>query len=173
MALFPVRLIAGTSTFRYARIMPDTLTPEERRRCMQSIRSGDTHPELAARRFLHSHGFRYRLHVPNLAGKPDIVLPRFRTVVFVHGCFWHSHSCGRGFLPKTRQEYWMPKLENTRRRDSRAKRSLKNAGWKVITLWECELKRPKIIRSRFAALLRTKRSLRRRTREQKVSNHGI
>lgn len=153
--------------------MADTLTPDQRRRCMQSIRSGDTRPEFAARRFLHSHGFRYRLHVNNLVGKPDIVLPRFRTVVFVHGCFWHSHSCGRGFLPKTRREYWIPKLARTRRRDSWAERSLKKAGWTVITLWECELKKPDLIRRRFDALLRRRRYRRWGTKRRKASNRRI
>src|SRR6266567_4811503 len=95
--------------------MTDTLTRAQRRQCMQAIRSQNTQPELIARRFLHRLGFRYRLHVEGLPGKPDIVLPRFKTVIFVHGCFWHSHTCARSVTPKTRSDYWIPKLANTRK----------------------------------------------------------
>jgi DNA mismatch endonuclease, patch repair protein len=136
--------------------MPDTLTSDQRRRCMQSIRSQDTRPELIARRFLHRLGFRYRLHVANMIGKPDIVLPRFKTVIFVHGCFWHGHTCARSVVPKTRSDYWIPKLANTRKRDMRSKRLLKKEGWRVITLWECELSDHRTIAKRCRPLLLSK-----------------
>jgi DNA mismatch endonuclease (patch repair protein) len=112
--------------------MADNLTPEDRRRNMQAIRSSDTKPELVVRRFLHSHGFRFRLHVSSLPGNPDIVLPRYRTVVFVNGCFWHSHSCGRAVPPATRESYWIPKLERTIRRDRQNAAKLRATGWQVI-----------------------------------------
>jgi DNA mismatch endonuclease, patch repair protein len=138
--------------------MPDTLTLDQRRRCMQSIRSHDTEPEMIARRFLHRLGFRYRLHVAALPGKPDIVLPRYRTAIFVHGCFWHHHGCGLSVLPKTRLDYWIPKLASTRKRDLRSNRSLKREGWRVITIWECELKNFRALARRCRPLLLLKRS---------------
>ena len=144
--------------------MPDTLTKEQRRRCMQSIRSHDTQPELLVRRYLHRLGFRFRLHVPNLAGKPDIVLPRFKTAIFVHGCFWHGHTCARGVVPKSRPEYWVPKLNNTRNRDIQSKDSLKRTGWRVITFWECELKNYRTLANRCRQLLLLKKeSLRKKS----------
>ena len=91
--------------------MPDNLTPEQRRRTMQSIQSKNTKSELRTRSFLHALGFRFRLHDKSLPGKPDIVLKKHRTAIFVHGCFWHQHGCARSVFPKTNQIYWIPKLE--------------------------------------------------------------
>lgn len=109
---------------------------------MSRIRAKDTKPEMLVRKFLFSQGFRYRLHDKKLPGKPDIVLPRYLTVIFVHGCFWHGHDGCRYFVvPKTRTEWWMNKLSNNRANDKKAVSKLQEAGWKVIELWECELKK--------------------------------
>lgn len=108
---------------------------------MRRVKSTDTAPEMAVRRALHAAGLRYRLHQANLPGKPDVVLPRFKTVVLVHGCFFHSHpGCGRARIPATRQDYWIPKLARNAERDRRNTDTLTAAGWKVRIVWECELK---------------------------------
>lgn len=121
--------------------MPDIVTPETRSRMMSGIRGRDTKPELAVRRYLHSRGLRYRLHVRELPGRPDIVLPRHRTVVFVHGCFWHRHEgCRFAYTPKSRQEFWLPKLEGNAARDARDQQQLRDLGWRVEVVWECELR---------------------------------
>jgi len=122
--------------------MPDKLTPTQRSRQMSRIRSKNTAPELTVRRTLHRLGYRFRLHGPKLPGKPDLVFPGRRAVIFVHGCFWHQHpdpACKRAFQPKTRSEYWQPKLEENRRRDARNRATLEAAGWRVLELWECQL----------------------------------
>lgn len=111
---------------------------------MSRIRSKDTKPEMLVRRFLHAHGFRYRLHVKHLPGKPDIVLPKYKTVIFVHGCFWHGHEGCRYFVvPKTRTEWWLDKINSNVGNDAAKRVLLKEAGWDVIQIWECELKRNK------------------------------
>ena len=106
---------------------------------MRRIRSGGTLPELRVRRALHSLGYRFRLHRKDLPGKPDIVLPRHKVIVFVHGCFWHQHAgCIDGKLPKTRQEYWLPKLRRNVERDQQVQNALRELGWTVVTVWDCE-----------------------------------
>lgn len=105
---------------------------------MAAVRSSDTQPEVVVRSVLHSMGLRFRLHVRSLPGSPDIVLKRHGTVVFVHGCFWHGHSCSRGKPPATRQDFWLPKLEKNRLRDKRTIAELRRLGWRVVTVWECE-----------------------------------
>lgn len=118
----------------------DTLSPAERSARMALVRSGDTKPELAVRRVVHGLGFRYRLHVSSLPGKPDLVFARLRKVLFVHGCFWHRHRhCALARLPKSRLEFWLPKLQENRRRDLRNIRRLRRAGWQVQVVWECEI----------------------------------
>ena len=108
---------------------------------MSRIRSKDTKPEMIVRRFLFKNGFRYRLHVKNLPGKPDIVFPKYKTVIFVNGCFWHDHKGCRYFvLPKTRTEWWLEKVKATAARDKNSEIALQVLGWKVILVWECELK---------------------------------
>ena len=120
--------------------MPDIVTPERRSRMMSGIRGRDTRPELAVRRYLHSQGLRYRLHVRDLPGRPDIVLPRHRTVVFVHGCFWHRHNgCRFAYTPKSRADFWLPKLEGNVVRDARDQRRLRDLGWRIAVVWECEV----------------------------------
>ncbi|MBU2704074.1 DNA mismatch endonuclease (patch repair protein) [Sporomusaceae bacterium BoRhaA] len=124
--------------------MTDVFTPEKRSEVMGKIRSRDTKPEEMVRKWLFFNGFRYRKNVSNLPGKPDIVLPRYRTVVFVNGCFWHAHEGCRLFVvPKTRREWWLEKLGGNRARDERNMRLLREAGWNVVIVWECALKNKK------------------------------
>lgn len=118
----------------------DTISPEQRSALMSRIRGKDTKIELEVRHALHALGFRYRLGGAGLPGRPDIVLPKYRTVVFVHGCFWHGHNCHLFRLPKTRTEFWEKKIEANRVRDQRVAHELESQGWKVETLWECELR---------------------------------
>jgi len=108
---------------------------------MSRIKGKDTKPEMLVRKFLHAQGFRYRLHVKNLPGKPDIVLPKYKTVIFIHGCFWHGHEhCKYYVIPKTRTEWWVNKINSNIANDTKAVAALKEEGWKIITLWECQLK---------------------------------
>lgn len=108
---------------------------------MSQIKGKNTKPEMLVRKFLFSKGFRYLLHVKNLPGKPDIVLPKYKTVIFVHGCFWHGHEgCKYFVVPKTRTEWWLNKINTNKANDQKAIVLLKKAGWKIITPWECELK---------------------------------
>ena len=133
--------------------MSDVHTTEQRRFNMSRIRGKDTKPEMLVRSYLHAQGLRYRLHVKDLPGKPDIVLPKYRTVIFVHGCFWHCHEGCRYFVvPKTRTEFWMQKIGRNVANDLRQQSELVAAGWKVLTVWECSLK-PKERESTLAALL--------------------
>ena len=121
--------------------MSDTHTPEVRSYNMSRIRSNDTKPELKVRKYLFSRGFRYRKNIRDLPGCPDIVLPKYRTVIFVQGCFWHMHNCGRFRWPSTNKEYWERKIHNNVERDHTKKEQLQSLGWKVLEVWECELKR--------------------------------
>jgi len=124
---------------------PEKLFPgvtEGRRRNMRANRSKDTKPELMVRRKLHAMGYRFRLHGAKLPGKPDIVFPARKKAIEVYGCFWHGHGCsGIGQLPKSRPEYWLPKIASNRDRDARNIRNLKKMGWRVLVLWECEVRR--------------------------------
>ena len=109
---------------------------------MSRIRSKDTKPEMLVRRYLHKQGFRYRLHVMNLLGKPDMVLPKYKIVIFIHGCFWHGHEgCKYYVIPKTRTEWWLNKIKKNITNDIKAAEELKNHSWRVLTIWECELKK--------------------------------
>ena len=121
--------------------MADRITEEKRRRVMQAVKSKDTGPELAVRRIMHKLGYRYRLHKKGLPGRPDLVFARRKKVIFVHGCFWHGHDCRYGRPPESRREYWLPKLERNRERDRENKAELESLGWKVLTVWECQIKR--------------------------------
>jgi DNA mismatch endonuclease (patch repair protein) len=120
----------------------DTRSPQQRRRIMQSVKQKDTTPELVVRRLLHGAGYRYRLHRKGLPGRPDIVFGKRRKVIFVHGCFWHAHGCSKGQAPKSKLDYWGPKLAQNVERDARNVRDLVNAGWQVLTIWECETRDP-------------------------------
>ena len=120
---------------------------------MSRIGTKNTAPELVVRRLLHSLGYRYRLHRKDLPGTPDIVLPRLRKAIFVHGCFWHAHGCRIGQLPKSRLEYWEPKLGRNKTRDAEKSEALRNAGWDVLTLWQCEIKDSTLLDERLRAFL--------------------
>ena len=117
--------------------MGDVYDAKTRRRVMQSIRKTDTKPERLVRSVLHKMGFRFRLYRRDLPGVPD-VLPRHGVVVFVHGCFWHQHTCSLGKLPKSNRPYWVPKLRGNKRRDHANEQALREEGWDVVTIWECE-----------------------------------
>lgn len=121
--------------------MADVHTKQQRSYNMSRIKAKDTKPEMLVRRFLHAHGFRYRLHDKKLPGKPDIVLPRYKTVIFIHGCFWHGHTnCKYFTMPKTRTEWWTEKINRNKLNDRQAQQLLKNEGFIIFTIWECDLK---------------------------------
>lgn len=120
--------------------MVDRLTPDQRRLNMSRVRAKDTRPEMIVRRLLHSLGFRFRLHRRDLPGRPDIVLPRYRAAIFVHGCFWHGHDCSLFRMPTTRTEFWAAKIAANRRRDGDAVSGLRDAGWRSLLIWECALR---------------------------------
>ena len=119
--------------------MSDRVAPEVRSRMMAAVRGKNTLPEKAVRKVLYSTGYRYRLHRRDLPGSPDIVLPRYRTVVFVHGCFWHGHNCPRGRRPASRVEFWSKKIDGNIVRDRRNQAALRSTGWHVFVIWECTL----------------------------------
>ena len=122
----------------------DKLTKEQRHRCMSAVKGKNTKPEIVVRKFLFSRGFRYRLNHPRLPGHPDIVLKKYRTCIFVNGCFWHGHEgCQYYRLPKTNVDFWRNKIERNKARDKEEQRKLAGMGWHCITVWECQLK-PKV-----------------------------
>nr|WP_084032769.1 DNA mismatch endonuclease Vsr [Chelativorans sp. J32] len=134
--------------------MPDRLSPVERSAHMRRIRKVDTKPELAVRRIAHRLGYRFRLHRADLPGTPDLVFPRLRKVILVHGCFWHQHpGCSLARAPKSRLEYWLPKLARNQERDIQALAALQHLGWDVLVLWECEAAAGEAIRPRIASFL--------------------
>lgn len=120
--------------------MTDVLTPEQRKLNMSRIRSKDTKPEMLIRRGLHARGLRYKLHDRTLQGRPDLAFPKYKTVIFIHGCFWHSHGCNLSKQPATRQDFWMAKLTSNAERDHKAILSLQRAGWRTLVIWECALR---------------------------------
>lgn len=120
--------------------MSDIFTKKKRSEIMSRIGGKNTLPELAVRSWLHKMGFRFRLHSKKMPGKPDIVLSKYQTVIFVQGCFWHAHNCKYGRLPKSNLMFWQPKLEKNKSRDEQNFLKLKKMGWKVIVLWECSIR---------------------------------
>lgn len=121
--------------------MADVMTPEQRSRCMAAIKGKDTKPEMIVRKYLFSRGLRFRVQVKKLQGTPDIVLPKYKIVVFVNGCFWHGHEGCKYFrLPKSNVEFWREKIERNIERDKESMKALFDLGWKVIRVWECELR---------------------------------
>ena len=128
----------------------DTLTHKQRSERMSKVRGVDTKPEILVRRLIHGMGYRYRLHVKSLPGRPDLVFPSRQKVVFVHGCFWHRHPdplCALARLPKSRLNFWRTKLEGNRVRDSRIEAKLRRLGWKVMVIWECQVNsRPRLVK---------------------------
>lgn len=127
----------------------DIVTPAKRSKMMSGIRGKNTKPELVVRSIAHRMGLRFRLHRRELPGRPDLVFPKHRTVVFVHGCFWHRHSCGLAAIPKTRTEFWLNKFAANVKRDRLHKAELKTLGWKVLDIWECETRVPEIVEKRL------------------------
>lgn len=135
--------------------MADTLTIAERSRLMAKIRGKNTRPEIAVRSLLHRAGYRFRIHVASLPGKPDIVLPKFRTVVFVHGCFWHRHKCCKASTtPKSHRKFWADKFTRNMANDKKHERQLRWLGWKVLTVWECQLGWPEHILDKIEIFLK-------------------
>lgn len=135
--------------------MADVFTAEKRSAVMARIRSKDTQPELAVRQALHALGYRFRLHDCRLPGRPDIVMHKYRLIVHVKGCFWHGHRCLKGRVPGDNRSYWRPKLEGNKARDRRNDRKLRVMGWRVVTIWECAVRKttPEQLRRKLAALV--------------------
>ena len=134
--------------------MADTFTPEQRSAVMARVKNRNTTPEKVVRSLLHNMGYRFRLHRKDLPGSPDIVLPRYKTVIFVHGCFWHGHNgCRRGARPTSNTEFWNVKIDRNIERDHLAVRELEKTGWRVFTLWQCEMKDMGVLRDRLHTFL--------------------
>ena len=123
--------------------MADNRTQQQRSETMRAVRGKDTGPEWFVRRLLHGQGYRYRLHDPDLPGKPDLVFASRGKVIFVHGCFWHAHGCRYGQAPKSKLDYWLPKLEANKGRDREKASQLRALGWSVLAVWQCETLAPK------------------------------
>ncbi|MDA8172204.1 MAG: DNA mismatch endonuclease Vsr [Nitrospiraceae bacterium] len=134
--------------------MKDTLSPEERSIRMSLVRSKDTKPEMRVRRLVHAMGYRYRLHVSDLPGHPDMVFPSRRKIIFVHGCFWHQHNCAMGArMPKSKIGFWKKKLEGNKKRDSEIMQRLKKDHWSVLVIWECQIKKTEALKARVKKFL--------------------
>ncbi len=135
-------------------MVTDVLTPTQRRYCMSRIRNKDTKPEMIVRRILYKLGYRYRLHVSHLPGKPDLVFSSRNKAIFVHGCFWHRHNCRFGkVVPETRKAFWTDKLEKNKARDKRNRAALRRRGWQVFVVWECQINRTDWITERLVSFL--------------------
>jgi DNA mismatch endonuclease (patch repair protein) len=132
----------------------DVLTPEQRSAMMARIRGKDTKPELLVRQMIHALGFRFRLHRRDLPGTPDIVFPRLRKIIFVHGCFWHRHQCRFAYTPKSNTEFWNRKFSANVERDSRSVGELRALGWRVFVVWECQTKEPSCLLVKIDRFLR-------------------
>jgi DNA mismatch endonuclease (patch repair protein) len=132
-----------------------TETPEQRSRIMRAVKGADTAPEMTVRRMVHAMGFRFRLHRADLPGKPDLVFPKLRKVIFVHGCFWHGHACKRGARePKANRVYWRTKIARNKTRDAESLPALGATGWRSAVVWECELKDPARVKRQLDRFLR-------------------
>jgi DNA mismatch endonuclease (patch repair protein) len=135
----------------------DSISPERRSENMRRIRSKGMKPELQVRRLLHGMGYRYRLHRRNLPGHPDIIFPRRKKAIFVHGCFWHQHgdpACRITRIPKSRLDYWAPKLNRNKERDAANIKLLRNMGWRVFVVWECQTSEERKLRTKLTAFLK-------------------
>jgi len=131
-----------------------TTTDPERSRIMRAVKAKDTGPEMIVRRMLHKLGYRYRLHRKDLPGNPDLVFPSRKAVIFVHGCFWHGHGCKRGArIPKTNTKYWTNKIRHNVQRDAQAIKELEALGWRVLIVWECELKQLELLQNNAVPFL--------------------
>lgn len=140
--------------------MTDIFSRSKRSEVMSRIRSKNTKPEITLRKALHRQGLRFRLHAKTLPGKPDIVLTKYRTVIQVRGCFWHSHNCIDGHIPTSRREYWGPKLTNNKRRDVKNDAALRKADWSVVVVWDCKMQNSETLDrevNRILAILKNKK----------------
>ena len=136
----------------------DSVSPEKRSWIMAQVKGRDTKPEKAVRSLLHRMGYRFRLQRKALPGKPDIVLPKYHTVIFVHGCYWHRHDCPNGRrLPKSRLDFWLPKLEGNRERDLKKQTLLRELGWNVMIIWECMIRDESALRENIRSFLENTR----------------
>ena len=148
-------LLEKSDVCQYSWPVTDNRSPEVRSKIMAAVRQKDTWPEVSVRRLLHRKGYRYRLHRRDLPGRPDLVFGPRRKVIFVHGCFWHGHGCSKGKLPKSRLQYWEPKIEANRQRDSRNVTSLEESGWRVCIVWQCEFANMDSLTTRLVDFLET------------------
>ncbi|MBY3558575.1 very short patch repair endonuclease [Rhizobium laguerreae] len=135
--------------------MADRISPEDRSRLMAKVKRSNTKPEMVVRKLMHAHGWRYRLHVKEMPGTPDIVFPSRKAVLFVNGCFWHGHTCRLGRLPSSRPEFWGPKIQANRERDIRKIDQLVADGWRVMTVWQCSLNEPELVLPQIERFLRS------------------
>jgi DNA mismatch endonuclease (patch repair protein) len=133
--------------------MSDIYSKAKRSEIMSRISGKGTKPEILVRKFLFAHGYRYRKNVKELPGKPDVVLTKYKTVIFIHGCFWHGHNCKAGKLPETRKEFWDNKISDNIARDKKDTNALKESGWKVIIIWQCEIKSQSLRQQRLELLI--------------------
>lgn len=133
--------------------MSDIYSKSKRSDIMSKISGKETKPEILVRKFLFSRGYRFRKNVKELPGKPDIVLPKYKTAIFIHGCFWHGHSCQRGSLPESNREFWKEKINKNIERDSQNILQLEEKGWSVIIIWQCEMKNKEDKEIRFNKLI--------------------
>lgn len=170
---FPANIrifVRNTST------MPDTMTPEQRHRCMSHNRARNTRPEVTLRHALWARGFRYRINVKRLPGSPDIVLAKYHSAVFVNGCFWHGHmGCGNYTVPRTNTEFWVAKVARNQQRDQEVWRRLEAKGWAVIVVWECELEKDRLagtVERIIAGLAENKRRWEFRQEERRQTNRA-
>ncbi len=144
--------------------MADIFSKQKRSEIMSKISGKETKPEITVRKFLFAHGFRYRKNVKDLPGKPDIVLPKYKTVIFINGCFWHGHNCPAGKLPESNREFWEKKINENKKRDKKNYQKLREKGWKVIIIWECQLKNNKMKEKTLKALIiKLKNNINRKT----------
>ena len=138
--------------------MVDNVSKKRRSEVMSLVKSKDTRPELAVRRYLHREGLRYRLHVKDLPGKPDLVFPKYKTVLFVHGCFWHGHfdpNCKLARIPKSNVAFWKDKIQSNHERDRKHRSRLERLGWQVLEVWECQISKSFLKRVRLEIIRRT------------------
>lgn len=133
--------------------MSDIYSKSKRSDIMSKISEKETKPEILVRKYLFSKGFRFRKNVKELPGKPDIVLPKYKTVIFIHGCFWHGHTCKRGKLPQTNHQFWQKKIEKNIERDNHNTNELEVKGWNIIIIWQCEIRNYSLQKERFDKLV--------------------
>jgi len=133
--------------------LADKFSIEKRSNIMSHISGKETKPEILVRKFVFANGFRFRKNVKDLPGKPDVVLPKYKTVIFIHGCFWHGHTCKRGALPESNNEFWAKKIGGNVERDKKNITELQKHGWKVIVIWQCEIKNVELQKERLSKLL--------------------